>query len=68
MVYLDRVQGLNNLLRGKTVSDLIVLFATFATDPSPYGEPVEYSHRDNMMVINADLAQLKDLGDAINAR
>ena len=66
--YLARVRGLDNLLRGKTVSDLIVLFATFAADTSRYGELGESFRRGDAAVINADLSQLEDLGEAIDSR
>ena len=37
-VHMSRFHGLENILRKKLITDLIVLFTVFAVDPTRYGE------------------------------
>ena len=66
--YMAKVRGIDNLLRGKTVTDLMVLFAIFAADGSRYNELVNSFRRGDATVLKADLSQLETMGDAIDSR
>ena len=67
-VYMSRVRRLENMLRKKSITDLIVFFAVFAADPTRYGEIAENFRRGDTKILGADLSTLEGLGDSIEER
>ena len=65
---MSKVHGLNFLLRAKSATYLIVLFAIFAADENRYDNITTKFCRGDATIINSDHFALKKMGEAIDAR
>ena len=65
---MSRVRGVENMLRKKSITDMIVLFALFAADSTQYGKIAETFRHSDTTILGADLATLEGIGDSIEAR